>query len=453
MDEIFKFLDDNRFESIDDLSNFLKIPSISSDPTKKWQMVECAEYTAQLLNNAGLDKVDIHPTKGHPIVVGSWRRAVGKPTVLIYGHYDVQPVDPLPLWTNPPFAPHIENQRIFARGSADDKGQILMHIQAVKAILAVKGELPVNVCFVIEGEEEFGSANLPEFLKNQTDELKADMALVSDSSMWADGVPAITTSLRGLLFLEMTITGPSRDLHSGTFGGAVANPLEILSRMLAAVKNHDGQILIPGFYDRVRKIPKAIREAHKSLQFDDKAYFASIGTDHGWGEAGFSTLEQLWLRPTFEINGLWGGFIEPGAKTVIPSQANAKLSMRLVDGQDPDEIEILVTNYFNSILPKGVTLTMSRVAGGGRGVLVEEDFPPLRAAKRALAESFDHPPLMVGEGASIPVVADFERYLNLTTLLIGFALPDACPHSPNENMHLPTFHTGTKSLVRLFHYL
>ncbi|MBF0194957.1 MAG: dipeptidase [Magnetococcales bacterium] len=453
MEEIFNYLQARRSESIEDLVNYLKIPSISSDPEKKQDMVSCAEYTAQLLKDAGLQDVKVHSTKGHPIVVGSWRNAPNKPTVLIYGHYDVQPVDPLPLWTNPPFSPHIDNNRIYARGSADDKGQILMHIQAIKAILATKGELPVNVCVVVEGEEEFGSANLPEFLTNHAQELKADVALVSDSSMWAEGIPAITTSLRGLLFLEMTLTGPNRDLHSGTFGGAIANPLEMLSRALARVKDDDGKILIPGFYDSVNPIPTAVREQHQTLPFDKKAYFSSIGINEGWGESGYTTLEQLWLRPTFEINGIWGGFITPGAKTVLPSKAHAKLSLRLVDGQNPDNIEKLVTDFFKEILPKSVTLTMSRVTGGGRGVSVPYNFPPLIAAKKALAETFNHEPLLVGEGASIPVVADFKTVLNLNTLLIGFALPDACPHSPNENMHIPTFHNGTQSLVRLLYYL
>ncbi|MBF0445453.1 MAG: dipeptidase [Magnetococcales bacterium] len=453
MDEIFNYLHARRADALENLVNYLKIPSISSDPSQKQEMVDCAEYTAQLMKNAGLNDVKVHTTKGHPIVVGAWRKAPNRPTVLIYGHYDVQPVDPLALWNNPPFSPHIENSRIFARGSADDKGQILMHIQAIKAILATKGELPVNVCIVVEGEEEFGSANLPEFLINHAQELKADVALVSDSSMWAEGIPAITTSLRGLLFLEMTLTGPNRDLHSGTFGGAVANPLEILARALARVKDDDGRILIPGFYDSVTPIPAAVREQHKTLPFDKNAYFANIGITEGWGESGFTTLEQLWLRPTFEINGIWGGFITPGAKTVLPSKAHAKLSLRLVDGQNPDNIEKLVTDYFNSTLPNSVTLTMSRVTGGGRGVVVPNDFPPLIAAKKALVETFNCEPLLVGEGASIPVVADFKTTLNLNTLLIGFALPDACPHSPNENMHIPTFHLGTESLVRLLYYL
>jgi acetylornithine deacetylase/succinyl-diaminopimelate desuccinylase-like protein len=453
MEEILQFLENNRSRHIDDLAGYLKISSISSDPKRKQEMVHCAQYTAQLLENAGLEDIRLHPTKGHPIVVGSWRKAQRKPTVLIYGHYDVQPVDPLPLWTHPPFSPHIENDRIFARGSADDKGQILMHIHAIEAILATKGELPVNVCFVIEGEEEFGSANLPAFLQQHADELKADVALVSDSSMWAEGVPAITTSLRGLLLLELSLTGPNRDLHSGTFGGAIANPLEILTRMLAAVKDENGRILIPGFYDRVGEIPDATGKQYKALPFDQRSYLDSIGVKEGWGETHYSVLEQLWLRPTFEINGLWGGFIEPGAKTVLPSKAHAKLSLRLVGEQTPDEMEQLVNDFFQSILPPSVSMKIERVTGGGLGVSVPTDFPALMSAQKALEEAFGQAPLLVGEGASIPVVADFKRYLDLTTLLIGFALPDACPHSPNENMHLPTFHTGTESLVRLFYYL
>ncbi len=424
MDAILHHLRDNRARHIEDLAAYLRIPSISSDPKRKQEMVACADHTARLLENAGLEDVRGHPTKGHPIVIGSWRKAAGRPTVLIYGHYDVQPVDPLALWSHPPFTPHIDNERIYARGAADDKGQILMHINAVAAILAVDGKLPVNVCFVIEGEEEFGSANLPMFLQHHAHELKADVALVSDSSMWAEGVPAVTTSLRGLLLMEMTLTGPNRDLHSGTYGGAVANPLEILARMLAAVKDDNSWITIPGFYDRV-------------------------GVAADWGEAPYSVLERLWLRPTFEINGMWGGFMDAGAKTVLPAKAHAKISMRLVGEQEPDEMERLVRDYFDSILPKSVSMELIRVPGGGRGVAIPHDFPPLAAARQALEESFGNPAFLVGEGASIPVVADLERYLDLTTLLIGFALPDCRAHSPNENLHLPTFHTGAESLVRL----
>ncbi|MBF0454488.1 MAG: dipeptidase [Magnetococcales bacterium] len=453
MDDIFRFLQSDRSRCLDDLTRYLTFASISSDPNRQPDMVACADFTALLLEQAGLDAVQVHPTKGHPIVTASWRKAKDRPTVLIYGHYDVQPVDPLALWEQPPFSPHIKNERIFARGSADDKGQILMHIQAVRSILATRGALPVNVCFIIEGEEEFGSANLPNFLKNHQDMLQADVALISDSSMWDEGVPAITTSLRGLLFLEMTLTGPNRDLHSGTFGGAIANPLEVLAKMLASVKDDQGRVTIPGFYDRVLPPSEALKKQHRDLPFNQTAYLDSLGLKAGWGEAGYTLLEQLWLRPTFEINGMWGGFTEPGAKTVLPSKAHAKLSLRLVGDQEPDEMEELVRDYFYARLPETVTLTMGRVTGGGRSVSVPADFPALAAAKKALTEAFNQPPLLVGEGATIPVVADLEKHLHLTTLLIGFALPDACPHSPNENLHLPTFHTGTESLVRLLFHL
>ncbi len=450
---ILRRLRESRSEHLQQLIDYLSIPSVSSDPDCKNDLDRCAQHTVDLLKWAGMTEVTLFPTPGHPVVMGAWRQAPGRPTVLIYGHYDVQPVDPLPLWDQPPFSPHIENDRVFARGSADDKGQFLMHVQAVAALLKGHGTLPVNVVFLVEGEEEIGSPNLPAFLEAQRTGLAADFALVSDSSMWAEGMPAITTGLRGLALLEITLTGPDRDLHSGSFGGAVANPLEMLARLLARVKDDHGVVQIPGFYDRVLPADAETRRQLADLPFDEPAYFQRLGLDRGWGEAGYTTLERIWLRPTFEINGLWGGYTGVGAKTVLPSQAHAKISMRLVADQDPEEMVPLVTDWLKNQTPPGTRIEVTRIPGGGRPATISLDLPAVKAARQALQESFGRPPLLIGEGGSIPVVADLERILDIKTLMIGFSLPDAKPHAPNENFHLPTFHLGTESLVRLLCHL
>ena len=453
MEAIFGALRDSRAARQEQLDAYLRIPSISSDPRHAPDVARCARFTAQLLQEAGLEQVTVHPTPGHPLVIGQWRKAPGRPTVLIYGHYDVQPVDPLDLWIQAPFSPRQHNERIFARGATDDKGQLLMHIQAVAAILRTTGSLPVNVIFLLEGEEEIGSPHLPAFIAARRAELAADIALVSDSFMWAENRPAITTLLRGLVLLEVVMTGPNQDLHSGSFGGAIANPLEMLARLLATIKDDTGKVCIPGFYDAVRAPSAVLRQQWAALPFNETDYLGRLGLSQGWGESGYSLLERLWLRPTFEINGLWGGYNGPGGKTVLPSQAHAKLSMRLVPDQNPDAMVELVKNHLLAITPPQVTLEVSRIPGGGCAVVVPQDWPALQAARRALRESFPHEPLLIGEGSSIPIVADFATLLGVHTLLIGFGLPDAQVHAPNESLHWPTFHTGIESLVRLLHHL
>ncbi|HIJ83969.1 MAG TPA: M20/M25/M40 family metallo-hydrolase, partial [Magnetococcales bacterium] len=352
-----------------------------------------------------------------------------------------------------PFAPHVANDRVFARGATDDKGQILMHIHAVEAILKATGSLPVNVIFVIEGEEEIGSPHLEPFLLANRDLLQADLAVISDSSMWGEGMPAITTSLRGLVRLEMTLTGPQSDLHSGSFGGAIANPLEILARMLAAVKNQDGQILIPGFYDNVKEYPESMRRQTGALPFVPDHFLEGVGVGQAWCEKGYSILECIWHRPTFEINGMWGGFTGQGSKTVLPSKAHAKLSMRLVPDQSPDDIADKTMAFFRSIVPPQVRLDIHRPKGGSPAIRFADDLASFQAAKKALSESFEHDTYMIGEGGTIPIVAKLKDLFHMDTLLLGFGLADSRPHSPNENQHLPTFYTGTEGLVRLLHYL
>ncbi|MBF0614566.1 MAG: dipeptidase [Magnetococcales bacterium] len=439
-------------QRVAELDAWLRIPSISSLTEHAADMERCAAWTARYLEQAGLEEVQIHPTARHPIITGQWLHAPGRPTLLIYGHYDVQPVDPVELWITGPFEPDVRHGRIHARGSADDKGQILMHMQAVAATLAATGRLPINVIFLIEGEEEIGSPNLPDFLHRlgQTGP-RIDLAMVSDTCMWAEGIPAITAGLRGLVALDVEVIGPSRDLHSGSFGGAVANPVEILARMLATLKDEQGTIQVAGLLAEVRPPTPEERARVAEIFFDADGFLGGIGVGQGWGEAGYSLLERLWYRPTIEINGLWGGYTGAGAKTVLPARAYAKLSMRLVPDQRPERVAAQVAAHLQSVAPSCVRVEVRTVPGGGHPWRLNPDLPAVAAMQRALHDSFGHPPVLIGEGASIPVVADLDRILGIPTLLVGFSLPDACPHSPNENFHLASFHTGTESLVRFFH--
>jgi len=452
LNEALDFVRSRHHNYIGELTDYLAIPSISSDPARQSDVAHGAEFTAQLMRNAGLDRVAIHPTSGHPIVTGEWLGTPGKPTFLVYGHYDVQPVDPLDLWEKDPFSAHIKDDRIIARGSADDKGQVFMHFKAVEAIIEKDGSLPINLKFVVEGEEEVGSPNLSPFLVDHKADLKADGALVSDTSMWAEGIPAITYGLRGLCYLEVELTGPNRDLHSGTYGGAVANPVEILARLLASVKDASGRIQIPGFYDRVVVPTDKERELFRTIPFHLADYKARLGVEDLWGESGWSPVEQTWVRPSFEVNGLWGGYTGPGAKTVLPAKANAKVSMRLVPDQHPDEIADLAERFFKERAPATVTVKVTR-HHGGHPVVASLESPFVAAAERALRDAWNREPLFIREGGSIPIVADFRTILGLETLLLGYALPDNRAHSPNENFHLPTMFTGIESLVRLYYYL
>ncbi|MBF0419732.1 MAG: dipeptidase [Magnetococcales bacterium] len=453
-DPCMQYLQHARQRHLANLCRYLEFPSVSSLAAHASDLEACARHTADLLRGASLDDVIIHRHAGPPIVTASWRKAgIDRPTVLIYGHYDVQPVDPLELWHHPPFEPHVANDRVYARGATDDKGQILMHIHAVEAILRTNGILPINVIFLIEGEEEIGSPHLDAFLQANQDMLRADLAIISDSSMWGEGMPAITTSLRGLVRLEMTLTGPQCDLHSGSFGGAIANPLEILARLLAAVKSPEGRIQIPGFYDGVRECPDAMRAELLALPFAPESFLSGVGVAESWCETGYSILESIWHRPTFEINGMWGGFIGPGSKTVLPSKAHAKISMRLVPDQSPDDIVEKTMIFFRSLVPPTVQLEIDRPKGGSPGIRFADNLPSFQAAKRALSESFQHPTYLVGEGGTIPIVAKMKELFGIDTLLLGFGLADSRPHSPNENQHLPTFYTGTEGLVRLLYYL
>ena len=449
MTEALNFIRGNREKYLQELNALLSIPSISSDPNRQEDTAACAQHVAELLRKSGIKEVTVVPTAGHPVVFGNHIVDPKLPTALIYGHYDVQPVDPLELWEQDPFKAHIKNDRIIARGSADDKGQILMHCKAIEALNHSPRGIPLNLKIIFEGEEEIGSPNLVKFLSDHRAELKADVALVSDTGMWGEGIPAITYGLRGLAYLELELTGPNRDLHSGTYGGVVANPAEILARLLAGVKDAKGRIQIPGFYDKVRTLSESERTELNKVPFDIVEYRRDLGVAELWGEEPYNPIERAWIRPTFEINGIYGGFTGVGAKTVLPSKAAAKISMRLVPDQDPAEIAALVEQYFRTEAPKSVQVKLTR-HHGGKPLVVPLDNPFMSAAALSLKEAFGTEPLFIREGGSIPICADFKELLGLDTILVGFALPDARTHSPNENLHLPSFFIGIESLVRMY---
>ncbi len=444
MENVVNFINENYDRYIDELKDFLRIQSISTLPEKNNDMMEAAKFVAQKLTDAGLKKVKVHKTKGHPIVYGEWLSAPGKPTILIYGHYDVQPVDPIELWKNPPFEPVIEDGKIWARGATDDKGQLYVHVKSVEAYLKTNGKLPVNVKFLIEGEEEIGSTNLEKFIKENQKLLKADAVLVSDTSLYEEGVPSITYGLRGLAYMEIEVTGPNRDLHSGSFGGAVANPINILSQMIAKLHDKKGKITIPGFYDDVLALTKKERDNIKNLNFSDKNFAKELQVKELHGESGFSTLERLWARPTLDCNGIWGGFTGEGAKTVIPSKASAKISMRLVPDQDPKKIEKLFTKYIKEIAPKSVKVEV-KALHGGYPVITPLENEAMQAAAKAMEKAFGKKTVFMREGGSIPVIVHFVKQLKAPAILMGLGLNSENLHSPNEHFNLNHFKLGILS--------
>lgn len=444
MKEVINYVDENRSRYIDELKEFLRIPSISTLPENTKDMQKGAQFVSEKLKSAGLNKVEIIQTEGHPLVYGEWLGAPGKPTVLIYGHYDVQPVDPIELWTYPPFEPTVVEDKIYARGATDDKGQMYMHIKSVEAYFKTYGSLPLNVKFLIEGEEEIGSGNLTSFLKNNTDLLKCDAVLISDTALFAPGVPTITYGLRGLCYMEVEVTGPSRDLHSGTFGGGVPNPINILTKMIDDLIDKNGKIKIDGFYDDVLKISKKERENFKALKFSEKKFAESIGLKHLMGEKGYTTLERIWARPTLDCNGIWGGFTGQGAKTVIPSKATAKISMRLVPHQDPQKIEKLFIKYIHKIAPKEVKVKVSGLHGGSP-VITPLDDPATIAGAKAMSLAFGKKTVFMREGGSIPIVVEFANRLNASPVLMGLGLNTENLHSPNEHFNLNHYMLGIKS--------
>ncbi len=442
--DLEKFLSDNDKRIHQELFEFLRIPSVSAKSDHNADTKRAAEWVKASLDKIGVP-AKIYPTAGHPVVVGEWRKAPGAPTVLIYGHYDVQPAEPLELWTSPPFEPTVRDGNIFARGSVDDKGQLFLHIKALQAHLSTRGKLPVNVVVIAEGEEEVGSDNLEKFIEDHVDMLAAEAVVISDSAMFAPGQPSILSSLRGLAYFELNVCGPTVDLHSGAYGGAVVNPAMALAKILSTMHDENGHIMIDGFYDSVRTWEPAVLEGMKKLPFDPETFRHETGAPELGGEKGFSILEQLWARPTCEVNGLLSGYTGEGAKTVLPSKAMAKVSCRLVPDQSPHEIEEKILAHVNKVAPKGVTATV-KFLHGGKPWRAELNGPVYDAARRALATAFSKPPVIVGEGGSIPVVGDFERILHAPVLLVGFGLPGENAHAPDEWMSEENFRIGMRAM-------
>ncbi|WP_420154635.1 dipeptidase [Siphonobacter sp.] len=442
------YLEANKGRFLEELLELLRIPSVSADSKFKGDVRQAAEYVRESLAKAGADVAELHETAGHPIVYGEKIVDPSKPTVLIYGHYDVQPADPLELWTSPPFEPVIKDEKIYARGSADDKGQFFMHVKAFEAMMATDS-LPCNVKFMIEGEEEVGSNNLGTFVSQNREKLKADVILISDTAMISNDTPSIDTGLRGLSYVEVEVTGPNRDLHSGVYGGAVANPINTLAKMIASLHDENGHITIPNFYDDVVELSAEEREMLESAPFNLEEYKADLAIDDVQGEAGFTTRERASIRPTLDCNGIWGGYIGEGAKTVLPSKAYAKISMRLVPNQDWNKITDLFAAHFQSIAPKSVKVTVTP-HHGGQPYLTPLESAAYKAAEAALTESFGKKPVPTRGGGSIPIVALFEKELGLKTVLMGFGLDSDSIHSPNEHYGLFNFYKGIETIPLFF---
>ncbi|MEO8881705.1 MAG: dipeptidase [Gemmatimonadaceae bacterium] len=447
--DLARYLDDNDRRFHDELFEFLRIPSVSARSEYDADMQRTAKWVADNLIAAGLS-AEIMPTPGHPVVLGEWRKAPpGAPTVLVYGHYDVQPAEPLELWTTPPFEPTIRDGRIYARGSVDDKGQLFAHMKAIEAHLKARGKLPVNIIVLAEGEEEVGSDNLEAFVIKQAKRLACDYVVVSDSSMFAPGLPSILSSLRGLAYFQIDIEGPTSDLHSGSYGGAVVNPAMALASILSTFFDDKGHIAIPGFYDAVRNWDPKVLEGMRALPFDEKSFAKEVGAPALGGEAGYTTLERLWARPTCEVNGLLSGYTAEGSKTVLPSKAMAKVSCRLVADQSPAEIEKLMCAHIASVTPPGVKVTV-QMLHGGQPWSAELEGPLYDAAKRALNAAFGRDPVIIGEGGSIPVVSDLQRVLGAPVLLVGFGLPGENAHAPDEWFLDENFTKGMRAMASLW---
>lgn len=449
MEKALAFINENRQRFLDELFDLIRIPSISADSEYKADMIRTAEFLRDRLFEAGAENVEICKTAGHPIVYGEKLIDPTLPTILVYGHYDVQPAVPLDLWTTPPFEPTIRNERIYARGACDDKGQMYMHIKAFEA-MAKTESLQCNVKFMIEGEEEVGSSNLGTFCIENKEKLKADVVLISDTSMIANDTPSIDVGLRGLSYLEVEVTGPNKDLHSGVYGGAVANPINILAKMIASMHDENNHITIPGFYDDVIELTEEERKEMAKAPFDIEAYKKDLNIDEVWGEKGYSTIERTGIRPTLDVNGIWGGYTGEGSKTVLPSKAFAKISMRLVPNQKTEKITQLFTDYFKSIAPKSVKVEV-RPHHGGEPVLTPTDSLEFKAASMAMEKTFGKKPIPTRGGGSIPIVALFEKELGLKSVLMGFGLDIDALHSPDESYGIFNYYKGIET-IPFYHY-
>ncbi|WP_020597422.1 dipeptidase [Spirosoma panaciterrae] len=445
------YLEANKQRFLDELFDLLRIPSVSADSAFKADVRRAAEFVRDKLTAAGLDKATLYETPGHPIVYAEKIVDPAKPTVLVYGHYDVQPADPYELWESPPFEPTIRNERVYARGACDDKGQFYMHIKAIEAMVATSG-LPCNVKVMIEGEEEVGSDHLGMFVTQNRELLKADVILISDTSIISNETPSLEMGLRGLSYVEVQVTGANRDLHSGVYGGAVANPINVLAQMIASLHDESGRITMPGFYDNVVELSDAERAELAKAPFDLEEYKRDLGIKEVMGEAGYSTNERTSIRPTLDVNGIWGGYIGEGAKTVLPSKASAKISMRLVPNQTPDEITDLFTNHFRSIAPPGVTVTVTP-HHGGMPYVTPVDSVEFEAASKAFEDAWGKKPIPTRGGGSIPITALFEKELGVKSILMGFGLDADALHSPNESYGLFNFYKGIETIPYFYtHY-
>ena len=446
-----QYIEQNKDRFLAELFEWLRIPSISADSRHKNDVRKAAEFLRERLVDAGVDKVEICETKGHPIVYAERIIDPSKPTVLVYGHYDVQPADPLNLWHSPPFEPVIKDGKIYARGACDDKGQVYMHVKAFETMTKLN-LLSCNVKFMVEGEEEVGSDNLGVFVKENKSKLKADIILISDTALISLEHPSITTGLRGLSYMEVEVTGPNRDLHSGVYGGAVANPINILCSMIASLHDENGRVTIPGFYDRVAELKEADRVALNKAPFNLTSYKQELGIEDIKGERGFTTLERTGVRPTLDVNGIWGGYTGEGAKTVLPSKASAKISMRLVPNQRSAEITELFTKHFESIAPKYVKVKV-KAHHGGEPAVTETGSASYKAASKAFEEVFGKTPIPTRDGGSIPIVALFKNELGLDTVLMGFGFDSDAIHSPNEHYGIRNFVLGIETIIAFFkHY-
>lgn len=444
MQKVLNYIENQKERYLKELVSFLEILSISGSSEYNKDTRRAAEWLFVHLKNIGMEKTRIIETDGHPIVYSEWLELDNAPTVLIYGHYDVQPVDPLELWKTKPFEPVVKDGKIWGRGTSDDKGQLFAHVKALEAIFKENGKLPVNIKLLIEGEEEAGSSHLEEFIHNNKEMLSSDVVLISDTEWFANGLPSICYALRGISFVEVKVTGPNRDLHSGTFGGAVDNPINVLCNMISKLKSTAGQIMIPGFYDDVVELTQAERDGFKKLPFDEEDYKKDLGVRALNGEVGFTTLERTWARPSLDLNGIKGGFIGEGAKTVLPSDASAKISMRLVPNQDADDISYKIASYLKQIAPKSVKVKVD-ILHGGNPVIAPRDHKAVKAGMAALEESFGKKAVFMREGGSIPITEVFASVLNAPSVLMGLGLPGDNIHSPNENFDLENFYGGIKA--------
>jgi len=446
-------MEERREQYVGELTEFLRIPSISSLSEHADDVRRAGEWVAERLRKAGMEAVEVMPTGGHPVVYGQWLNAPGKPTVLIYGHFDVQPADPLELWTTPPFEPDIRDERIYARGASDDKGNMLIPIIAVEALLRTDGALPVNLKFLFEGQEEIGSPQLSEFLKINREVFGCDVILNADSGQWSEDQPSILTSLRGICGLQVDVTGADSDLHSGMYGGAVQNPIHALIQILNSMRGSDGRILIEGFYDSVRVLSDAEKAQIDSLPFDEAEFMNRVGVAELFGEAGFSSPERIWTRPTLELNGIWGGFQGEGLKTVLPNKAHAKITCRLVADQDPEHINRLIETHIRKNIPAGVKVDMTPIDSNANPYLMPTDLPGSLAAIEVLSELYGKKPILIREGGSVPILSMLLEHLGTHATCFGFGMNDEKFHAPDEFFRLKSFELGQRAYCKILHRL